>query len=177
MFCKKGFCKIHKVRDGTVFLIRPIACEFKAIRSLFLFCCVFLCIVFDMLKSCCVRIILCMRTIGDYKQLYILIQSAACPKAVTLVSIDLVKRFPNCVPSFFKLNMHQRQSVYQNRHIITSITLSFFFILVYYLQMIVMDVGLVYQLDIFYITVIKSEILQIIFLYFVGFLYNSIIAV
>ena len=101
MFCKKSFCKVYKVRDGAVFLIRPITCKFKAIRSLFLFCCVFLCIIFDMLKSCCVRIILCMRTIGDYKQLYILIQSTACPKAVTLVTIDLVKRFPNCVSSFF----------------------------------------------------------------------------
>ena len=119
-----------------------------------------------------------MRTIGDYKQLYILIQSTACPKAIALVSIDLVKRFPNCVPSFFKLNMHQRQSVYQNRHIVTSITLStVLFILVYYLQMIVMNVGFIYQLDIFYITVIKGEVLQIIFLYFAGFLYNSIVSV
>ncbi|CDC41005.1 uncharacterized protein BN621_01872 [Clostridium sp. CAG:352] len=178
MFCKKGFCKVHKVRDGTVFFIRPITCKFKAIRSLFLFCCVFFCIIFDMLKSCCIRIILCVCTIGDYKQLYILIQSAACPKAVTLVSIDLVKRFSNCVSSFFKLNMHQWQSVYQNRHIITSIMLSaIFFILVYYLQMIVMNVGFVDQFDVFYISVIKGNVLQILFLYFAGFLYNSIITV
>ena len=131
-----------------------------------------------MLKSCCVGIILCMRTIGDYKQLYILIQSATCPKAVTLVSIDLVKRFSNCVPSLFKFNMHQWQSVYQNRHIITSIMLStVFFILVYYLQMIVMNVGFVDQLDVFYISVIKGKVLQIVFLYFACFLYNSIITV
>ena len=118
-----------------------------------------------------------MRTIGDYKQLYILIQSAACPTAVTLVSIDLVKRFSNCVPSFFKFNMHQRQSVYQNRHIITSIMLSaIFFILVYYLQMIVMNVGFVDQFDVFYISVIKGKVLQIVFLYFAGFLYNAIIS-
>ena len=157
MFCKKGFRKVHKVWNNAVFLICPITCEFKAIRSLFLFCGVFLYIIFDMLKSCCIRIILCMRTIGNYKQLHILIQSAACPKAVTLVSIDLIKRFSNCVPSFFKLDMHQRQSVYQNRHIITSIMLSaVFFILVYYLQMIVMNVGFIYQLDVFYITVIKG---------------------
>ena len=119
-----------------------------------------------------------MRTVGDYKQLYILIQSAACPKAVTLVSIDLIKRFPNCVSSFFKFNMHQWQSIYQNRHIITSITLSaFFFILVYYLQMIIVNVVFVDQLDIFYVAVIKGEVLQTILLYFASFLYNTIIAV
>ena len=178
MFCKKGFCKVHKVRDGTVFFVRPITCEFKAIRSLFLFCRVFLCIIFDMLKSCCVRIILCMRTIGDYKQLYILIQSATCPKAVTLVSIDLIKCFSNCIPSFFKLDMHQWQSVYQNRYIITGFTFTLiFFVLVYYLQMIVMNVGFVDQLDVFYISVIKGKVLQIVFLYFAGFLYNAIISI
>ena len=52
-----------------------------------------------------------------------------------------------------------------------------FFILVYYLQMIVMNVGFVDQLDVFYITVIKGNVLQIIFLYFAGFLYNSIVSV
>ena len=43
--------------------------------------------------------------------------------------------------------------------------------------MIVMNVGFVDQLDVFYISVIKGKVLQIVFLYFAGFLYNTIISV
>lgn len=43
--------------------------------------------------------------------------------------------------------------------------------------MIVMNVGFVNQLDVFYIAVIEDKILQIILLYFAGFLYNAIISI
>lgn len=43
--------------------------------------------------------------------------------------------------------------------------------------MIVMNVGFVNQLDVFYISVVKGKVLKIIFLYFACFLNNTIISI
>lgn len=40
-----------------------------------------------------------------------------------------------------------------------------------------MNVGFIYQLDIFHITVIKGKVLQVIFLYFASFLNTTIISI
>ena len=43
--------------------------------------------------------------------------------------------------------------------------------------MIIVNIGFVYQLNILYIAIVKRKVLQIIFLYFSGFLYNSVVSV
>ena len=68
-----------------------------------------------------VGVILGMGSVGDNENLNILIQAACRPKAVTLISLDLVKGFPDGNTTALQLHMNQRQTVHQNGHIIAGI--------------------------------------------------------
>ena len=68
-----------------------------------------------------VGVVFCIRAIGDNENLYILIQTATSPKAVPLVTVDLVERLFDGHTAPLQFHMNQRQTVYQNRDIIAVI--------------------------------------------------------
>ena len=87
-----------------------------------------------------------MRSVGDNKQLHILIQTACCPEAIPLVTLNLIKRFFQSNATAFQFDMYQRKSIHQNGHIVAVIVVAaVLHILIDDLQGIVMDVLLIYQ--------------------------------
>ena len=71
MLCKKGFRKVNQIRDYFIAGIRPEGSKFKAIACLFLLCLSRVCI-FNCVPPSAVWIVLCIRSIGDHKNLNIL---------------------------------------------------------------------------------------------------------
>ena len=68
-----------------------------------------------------VGVIFCVRSVGDNKNLHIVEQAAARPKAVALVAVDLIECLADSYPATLQLHMNQRQSVDENGHIVTVI--------------------------------------------------------
>lgn len=93
MFCKKCPGKIHKIGNNLVICIRPVVCKLEAIAcfassslsvpALFLY----------MGISCGIAVILSISPVGNDKNLYILKYTGRRPKAVSLISVYLIKRF------------------------------------------------------------------------------------
>ena len=75
--------------------------------------------ILDRIKAGTVGVVFGVGAIGDHKDLYILKQTAACPEGIPLVAVDLVEGFPDGHTAPLEFDMHQRQSVDQNRHVIT----------------------------------------------------------
>ena len=94
MLGEKCAGEVHQVRQYPVAGVGPEGGELKAVAGLFLsgsrggg--------VLDGVPAGGVGIILGVDAVGDHKNLYILIQAAARPKAVPLVAVYLIKRLPN----------------------------------------------------------------------------------
>ena len=111
MLCEKSLCKINQIRDYTVIGICPEAGKLKTVTGLGLTCSPFL-MFFFCIPSGTVGIILCIRAIGNNKNLNIFIQSASCPERVSLVAVDLIECFTDSNSSALQLNMHKRKTVY-----------------------------------------------------------------
>ena len=62
-----------------------------------------------------------MCSVGDYKQLHILIQTACCPEAIPLVTLNLIERFFQSNATAFQLDMYQRKAIHQNGYIVAVI--------------------------------------------------------
>ena len=117
MLCKKGLCKINEVGDYPVVCIRPEAGKFKAVACLRLACSSFLMLLFG-IPSGTVRIVFCVRAIGNDKDLNILIQSTARPERFSLITVNLVNCLANRNASSPQPNVPERQAVDQYRNII-----------------------------------------------------------
>ena len=111
MLCEKSLCKINQIRDYTVIGICPEAGKLKTVTGLGLTCSPLLMFLFR-IPSGTVGIILCIRAIGNNKNLNIFIQSASCPERVSLVAVDLIECFTDSNSSALQLNMHKRKTVY-----------------------------------------------------------------
>ena len=79
MLRKKCLRKVNEIRNHSVIGISPERCKFKAIACLFLLC-LSRSSIFNRIKTCTVRIILCVGSVRDYKYLSILKQAASCPE-------------------------------------------------------------------------------------------------
>ena len=141
MFGKERLCKIDKVRNNAVVPVRPKGGKFKAVARFPLFVALRLFFVMNVIETGTVGIVLRIRTVGDDKNLHILEQSAGSPKAVALVAFDLIERFPQFYPASFEFDMHERQTVDQNRNVVPRIVCAARFdILMHDLQLIVVDI-------------------------------------
>ena len=113
--------------------------------------------------------------------MYVFIQSAACPKAISLITINLVERLSNRYATAFQLDVYQRESVHQNCHIVTVVMLCSLslgdFVLVNDLQKVVVDVFLINEGNILGRTIVSTKHLYIVFLNLSGFLYNALVLV
>ena len=178
MFCEKCLCKIHQIGNNTIFCIRPERCKLKTIACFALFGFTRLCF-FSGIETGSIGIILCVCTVRDNKYLNILIQSAACPETVTLITVDLIESFTNLHATPFQFNMHHRKAIDKYRNIIAVImpcTLCLsYLILIDNLNKIVVYIILVDQGDILACAVITPENLNMIFLYSACFVGNALI--
>ena len=180
MPCEKSLCKINQIRNHTVIGICPKAGKLKTVTGLGFTCSPFLMLLFR-IPSGAVRIILCICTIGNDKNLNIFIQSASRPERIPLVAVDLIECFTDSNSSAFQLNMYKRQTVYQYGNIIAVVMLCTIFranhILINDLQPVVMDVLLIYECNILGRTVITGQDLYIILLYLPSLFHDMFIGI
>ena len=121
-----------------------------------------------------IGIILRIRPVRNDENLHILIQSRTRPKTVALIAVDLIERLANLHAAPLQLQMHERQAVDENCHIIAvrmsrrrlclRIRTALHRILIDDLQTIVINVLLVDQLDVLRRSVIAPKILNVIHL-------------
>ena len=104
---KECLRKINQVGNPMVFCICPPGCKLKALMSMYG-------VIADS-----IGIIFRVRTVGNHKDLNILIQTATSPKRLTLIPVNLqICSFQRNAPAL-QLYMNNRQAVAQNCHIIT----------------------------------------------------------
>ena len=65
-----------------------------------------------------VGVVLGQRAVADHEQLHVLEQARAGPEAVALVAVDLVERLADVHAAALELDVHQRQAVDQDRHVV-----------------------------------------------------------
>ena len=180
MPCEKSLCKINQIRNHTVIGICPKAGKLKTVTGLGFTCSPFPMLLFR-IPSGAVRIILCICSIGNDKNLNIFIQSASRPERIPLVAVDLIECFTDSNSSAFQLNMYKRQTVYQYGNIIAVVMLRTILcanhILIDDLQPIVMDVLFIYECNILGRTVITSQNLNIVLLYLPGLFHDMLIGI
>ena len=111
MLCEKGFCKVNQIRNHTVIGICPEAGKLKTVTCLCLACSPLLMFLFR-IPSGAVGIIFCVRTIGNDKNLNILIQSASSPERIPLITIDLIESLTNRNTSAFQFDMVKITGIY-----------------------------------------------------------------
>ena len=180
MLCEKSLCKINKIWNYTIVGICPKTGKLKAITGLSLTCSPLFMFLFC-IPSGTIGIILCICTIGNDKNLDVLIQSASSPERIPLITVNLVECLTDGNTSAFQLNMYKRQTVYQYGNIIAVVMLRTIFranhILIDNLQPVVMDVLLIYECNILGRTVITSQNLNIVLLYLPGLFHDMLIGI
>ena len=115
-----------------------------------------------------VGVIFRVRAIGDDENLHELIQPAGCPEAIPLIAVNLVERLPNGHTAAFQLNVNQRQTIDQHRHIIAIIMRSALLggdgVLMDDLQAVVVNALFVDELDVLALSAVPAKHLHIVLL-------------
>ena len=125
-----------------------------------------------------VGVVLGVGSIGDDKHLHIFIKATPCPETVPLVSVYLVEGLFELDTPSFELHMYQGKTIDQDGDIISGVMGSILLlILVDDLDKVVVDVGLVNQIDVLALTSVPFENLDIVLLYLGCLGYNIIILV
>src|SRR3989344_2269265 len=131
-----------------------------------------------MLFTCRIAVILCVCAVLNNKQLHVFKKSCGSKKAFTLITIDLIEGFLNSNPAALKFYMHQRQAVYQYRHVIAVGALSLIRrVLIDHLQTIIVNIVLFEEVYIFYRTVLARQVLDVVFLNSCCLFFNALIRV
>ena len=180
VLAEKSLGEVHKVRDNAVVRICPERSELKAVAGFGLFD--FLCFgVLDVIKAGGIGIILRIRTVGDHEDLHEFIQPAGCPETVPLIAVNLIECFPDGNAPALQLDMDQRQTIDQRRHIIAVIVGSTLLgrdsILIDDLKAVIVDALLINELDVFAFPIIPAEYLHIVLLNQTSLLENAGIGV
>ena len=180
MSCKKRSRKVHQICDYPVVGICPKRSKLKTVAGF----CAFSFSgfgFFDGVKTSAVGVVLRISAVGDDEDLHVFVQSAACPKAISLVTVNLVERLSNRYATAFQLDVYQRESVHQNGHIVTVVMLCPLglgdLVLVDDLQEVVVDVLLIDEGNVLGRTIVPPKHLYIVFLNLSGFLYNALVLV
>ena len=122
-----------------------------------------------MLPTSGVGVVLRQRAIADHKQLHVLEQPRACPEAVPLVAVDLVKGFANVDTATFEFDVHHRQAIDQDGHVVSvracgaAVPLTDL-VLVDHLQAIVVNILLIDQQDVLRRAIVPLQQLDVILL-------------
>ena len=170
--------KVHQIGNDAVFSIRPKGRKFKAVACLFAALSGRSGAFFNVAVAGRVGVVFRVRAVGDNENLHILIQSAARPKAVPLVTVDLVERLLDRHTAPLQFHMNQRQTVYQNRDIIAIIIVAaVLHILVDNLQTVVVDVLFIQQRNIDRRAVLAGQVLNVVLLDAAGLFFDAIVRV
>ena len=178
MLGEEGLGEVQEVRDDLVVTVCPEGGELKGVgcplglvsATQFLF--------FQMIGSGGVGVVLGVGAIGDDKYLHILIQSRASPETVPLVSVYLVEGLFELDTPPFEFHMHQWKTIDKDGDIIPGVMGSTCLdILVDDLDKVVVDVGLVNQVDVLALSCVPFENLDVVLLYLGCLGYNIIILV
>ena len=170
--------KVHQIGNDAVFPIRPKGRKFKAVACLFAALSGRSGAFFNMAVAGRIGVVFRVRAVGDNENLHILIQPAARPKAVPLVTVDLVERLLDRHTAPLQFHMNQRQTVYQNRDIIAVIIVAaVFHILVDNLQTVVVDVLFIQQRNIDRRAVLAGQVLNVVLLDAAGLFFDAIVCV
>ena len=171
MPCEKRPPKIHQIGNEAVARIRPIGRELKAVARLFA------CLAprrIHLADVACTRrigIVLRIRPVRNHKNLDILVQPCARPETVPLIAANLVERLTDLHAAPLQLQMHERQPVHEDRHIIAvrvcrrilpRVRTTLHRILIDHLQSVVMDVLLVNQTYILRRAIVTFQVLDIV---------------
>ena len=170
--------KVHQIGNDAVFPIRPKGRKFKAVACLFAALSGRSGAFFNVAVAGRIGVVFRVRAVGDNENLHILIQPAARPKAVPLVTVDLVECLLDRHTAPLQFHMNQRQTVYQNRDIIAVIIVAaVLHILVNDLQAVVVDVLFIQQRDIDRRAVLAGQILNVVLLDAAGLFFDTIVCV
>ena len=113
-----------------------------------------------------VGIVFRFRSVRDEEYLHIVVQSAARPERIPFVAVYLVESLFQRHPPALQFAMHQRQPVHQYGHIVAVfVAAALGHILVQHLQMVVVDVSLVYQADVLRRAVVHRDVHNLLPLY------------
>ena len=165
MLGKERVGKVYQIRDRHVIRIGPPGGKLVAVARLFSFLHRAFRFLFNVGKPGGIAVIFCERAVRYDKELYIFKQSRVSPERLPVVAVNLVKSLLQLDAPSFQLNMHHGQTVHQNCHIISvAMRTIFSFILVDDLQAVVVDIGLVDQVDIFHRPIVTCQQLNVILL-------------
>ncbi|MNQ79027.1 hypothetical protein D3C85_939570 [compost metagenome] len=179
MLGKEGLGEAHQLGDGLVKRVGPPTGERKAVGG-FAFAAL-AGLLLQVSVAYGIAVVFGQRAIADHEQLHVLEQATARPEAVALVAIDLVEGFADIHPAALELDMHHRQAIDQHCHIearsvFAAVLAGWRFVLVDHLQDVVMDIGLVDQVDVLAAAVIALQDLDVVFLQAGSFFQNAVIA-
>ena len=163
---EEGFGKRDQVADRLVLRVRPPRGELERIGGFAP--AAGLLPLLQVLAPGGVGVVLGERAIGDDEQLNVLKQTAARPETVPLVPVDLVERLTDVHAPAFELDVHQRQPVDEDRHVVpvgipgAALTLADL-VLVDDLEPVVVDAPLVDQQHILGGAVVPAKQLHVVF--------------
>ena len=155
---KKRPPEIHQVGDETIARIRPIGRKLKTVARLFACLAPRRVHLADMALARRIGIVLRIRPVRDHKNLDVFIEPCARPERIPLIAFDLVERLTDLHAAPFQLQMHERQPVHEDRHIVAihvcrrmlpRVRTALHRILMDHLQTVVVDMFLVNQTYIF----------------------------
>ena len=152
MLGEKRLGERGQVADALVVRVGPPGGELDGVRGLLLATPATLGLR-DTASTGGVGVVLRVGAVGDHEELDVLEQAGVGPEGLPLVAIDLVERLLQCDPAALEFDVHQRQAVDQNRHVVPVLpfdTAPFAngLVLVDHLESVVVDVGLVDQPDV-----------------------------
>ena len=102
MLCKEGLREVHEICNDPVISVSPVGSKLKAVGCLLAALLGRVVLLLDVAGSGGIGIILGECTVGDDKDLHILIKSGASPEAVSLISVDLIECFLDCDTTAFQ---------------------------------------------------------------------------
>ncbi len=114
---KNVFVNADQVGDRLVVRVGPPARELEAVRGL-LARPLAAGQLADVPVAGGVAVVLRQRAVADHEQLYVLEQPRVGPEAVALVAVDLVERLADVDTAALQLDVHHRQAVDEDRHVV-----------------------------------------------------------
>ena len=124
MLGQEGGRKVHQVRDDLVVHSSPKGGKLETVAGLLVGTLAPLVHLPDVRRPGGVAVILGIGTVADDEDLDILEQAGSRPEALPVIPPDLVERLLDVHAAPFQLDMHQRQAVHQDGHVIAVVTLA-----------------------------------------------------
>ena len=163
---EEGSGETRQVGDDMVAPVGPPAGEFETVGALLRTACCGTALHFmDVLEARGVAVVLGVRAVRDDEDLGVLIESRSGPEAVALATVDLVERLLDRHAPPLQLDLHQRQAIDQNRHIIPGrVAATLLLELVKHLEAVAVNMHLVDETNVLCRTIITVQNLDVVFL-------------